>query len=338
MDPAVNVAHHDDIDGIVPPAGRDGFVGHASAWAELNGALQGGRMHHAWLLQGPNGIGKATLAFAFARMLLAQNGDQSAVARQIAQGSHPGLVHLARPQSDRTPGFKTQITVDEVRRLMHFFHTTAGLGWRVAIVDPVDDMNRSAANALLKILEEPPARSVFLVINHMPGRLLPTIRSRCRVLKFAPLAVDDMVPLLRSDVAGVTATEATNAAELSGGSLRTAFQRLVSGGLEVGAEVARLFEAKNPDWAGLVKLSDALTLKGREAAFDLMMQDLFALLAVEAETAAKAGNLAQAERLAAFWAAEDARWREAFAFNLDRKQVVLTFFHGLAAARGHSPA
>ncbi|MET0259003.1 MAG: AAA family ATPase, partial [Methylobacterium sp.] len=189
---------HDDLDDVSPPSATLRLRGRVVEWAELDGAFRSGRMHHAWLLQGPRGIGKASTAFAFARRVLgaqplAETGDSAfeeadPTVRQIAQGSHPNLLHLDRPPVDRGEGFRTQITVDEIRRLNQFFRATAGGGWRVAIVDPADDLNRSAANALLKTLEEPPERSIFLIVNHMPGRLLPTIRSRCRVLRFAPLA------------------------------------------------------------------------------------------------------------------------------------------------------
>ncbi|SHJ38984.1 DNA polymerase-3 subunit delta' [Aureimonas altamirensis DSM 21988] len=325
---------HDDMDGIPPPAAQLDVVGHEAAFGALTQALDGGRMHHAWLLQGPQGIGKATLAFAFARTLLASTGeDPVAVARQVAQGSHPRLIHLSRPLADRGGGFKTQITVDETRRLMHFFHTTAGLGWRVAIVDPADDMNRNAANALLKILEEPPARSLFLIVNHMPGRLLPTIRSRCRVLRLGELQASDIAARLRKEVPDASDDEIAQASAQAMGSMRTGFQNLIGGGGEVNAQVRRLFALSTPDWAGIQALADAVTAKGREASYGVMVRELFRALGAESEAALAAGNLRAAERLAAFWQSEDARWREGEAYNLDRKQMLLTFFTGLSAAR-----
>lgn len=327
-------ARHDDMDGIPPPAAQPKVLGHGAAMAELTKALEDGRMHHAWLLQGPQGIGKATLAFAFARILLAATGeDPVAVARQVAQGSHPGLIHLSRPAADRGGGFKTQITVDEIRRLTHFFHTTAGLGWRIAIVDPADDMNRNAANALLKILEEPPGRSLFLIVNHMPGRLLPTIRSRCRVLRLGELQASEIEIQLRQDVPDASNEEVARAAADAMGSMRTGFQNLIGGGADVNSEVRRLFALSRPDWAGIQALADAVSAKGREAAYGLMVRELFRCLGAESEVALAAGDLPKAERLAAFWQTEDARWREGEAYNLDRKQMLLTFFTGLATAR-----
>ena len=157
--------------------------------------------HHALLLTGPKGIGKATFAFHLAHHLLSHpRGEDapetfgrpdpaSAVARQVASGAHPAVLHLTRPYDERTKKFKSAITVDEVRRVGRFLSLRAhDDSYRVVIVDPADEMNRNAANALLKSLEEPPARAIFLLISHAPGTLLPTIRSRCQVLRFASLS------------------------------------------------------------------------------------------------------------------------------------------------------
>ena len=165
-------ASHDDLDGVPPPAATPTLFGHRSEFAELAAAEAAGRLHHAWLFQGPRGV---------------------PAMRQIALGTYPGLVHVTRPPVEKGTGFRTQITVEGVRKLNRFFQATGSrTSWRIAIIDPADDMNRSAANALLKILEEPPARSVFLIMNHTPGRLLPTIRSRCRTLRFEPLEDADL--------------------------------------------------------------------------------------------------------------------------------------------------
>lgn len=179
--------------------------------------------------------------------------------------------------------------MDEIRRLTHFFHTTAGLGWRVAIVDPADDMNRNAANALLKILEEPPARSLFLIVNHMPGRLLPTIRSRCRVLRLGELQASEIAARLRQDVPDASDDEIAQASAEAMGSMRTGFQNLIGGGGEVNAQVRRLFVLSTPDWAGIQALADAVSAKGREASYGLMVRELFQALAAESEGAGQWG-------------------------------------------------
>lgn len=330
--------HHDDIENVPPPASTLRLLGRGSEWSELTEAFASGRMHHAWLLQGPAGIGKATTAFAFARRIA---GDMpsgvaddlrfdpdSAVVRQIAQAAHPRILHLTRPPVERGEGFKTQITVDEIRRLNHFFQSTSGGAWRVAILDPADDLNRSAANALLKTLEEPPPRSLFLIVNHAAGRILPTIRSRCRVLRFEALPENVVAGILAEVAADDDASERRQAAASSGGAVRTALATLRNGGHEIVEATARLLSLTAPDWTAVHAMTDSLVQKGREAAFGLALEAFAARLAAEAEEALQ-NRPQEAARLAALWQSETARWREAAAYNLDRKQVVLTFFHNL---------
>ena len=190
--------------------------GHVEAENAFLDAYRGSRMPHAWLIGGPRGIGKATLAYRMARFVFAhptppatQNTAQNApgvaqnaaglalspdhpVVRRVAAQGHPDLLALERVEDEKgkVPMF---IPVDMVRRTIGFFGSTAGEGgWRVCIVDSADELNAAGANALLKILEEPPARSLLLVVSHAPGRLLPTIRSRCRRLMLRPLAADDV--------------------------------------------------------------------------------------------------------------------------------------------------
>src|SRR5262249_42605211 len=170
-----------------------------------------GRLHHAWLITGPRGIGKATLAWRFTRFLLAGqqgglfgNSPEDLTVAADASGrtlvdarSHPDLFHLRRSLNPDTGRIRTEISVDDVRGLGEFMHMTPAMGaWRVAIVDAADEMNRNAANAVLKILEEPPPNAVLLIVAHAPGRLLPTIRSRCRRLALQPLRADTVIGLL----------------------------------------------------------------------------------------------------------------------------------------------
>jgi DNA polymerase III subunit delta' len=181
------------------------LLGHDSQFDAMRAAIDGGRMHHAWLLYGPKGVGKGSFAQIVAARLLAEasasppreNGfalDAShSTARLIAAGSHPDLVTLARLENEKTGNLARNITVDQVRTLKTVFSGTPSQGdRRVVVVDAIDDMERGAANALLKSLEEPPASTTFLLVSHAPGRLLPTIRSRCRSLAFARLS-DDVV-------------------------------------------------------------------------------------------------------------------------------------------------
>lgn len=177
------------------------YVGHDAEEQALLDALRGGRMHHAWLLAGAKGLGKATLAYRFARMALGavRSGGrpldvdpEDPIARRVAAQSHPDLFILRRGLNDRGKP-RREITVDEARDLGGFFSLAPSEGgMRVAIIDAVDNLNRNAANAILKTLEEPPARSVLLLVCHAPGAILPTIRSRCRRLALRPVE-DDLV-------------------------------------------------------------------------------------------------------------------------------------------------
>jgi DNA polymerase-3 subunit delta' len=197
------------LEGAVPPARNPHLYGHQAAEEFLARSYRSGKGHHAILIEGPEGIGKATLAFRFANHVLSHPDPatapdhiadpdlNSSVSRQIASGASHNLLHLARPVDEKTGKTKTAITVDEVRRAGHFFSQTSGTGnWRIVIIDPADDLNRNAANAILKILEEPPRRALFLVLSHAPGKLLPTIRSRCQSLRLSPLGDRDLAKAL----------------------------------------------------------------------------------------------------------------------------------------------
>src|ERR1043166_5349755 len=184
------------------------LFGHRDAERALLQAYQSGRIPHAWLIGGAQGIGKATLAYRMARFVLAhrdplaspvqgaetlQVDPSDPVARHIAAGAHGGLLTLERTLNDKGV-MRTVITVDETRETISFFGSTAAVeGWRVCIVDTVDELNANAANALLKILEEPPRQSLFLLVSHAPARVLPTIQSRCRKLPLRPLETADVI-------------------------------------------------------------------------------------------------------------------------------------------------
>src|SRR5437764_2455562 len=197
------------------------LAGHREAEAALLNAYRSGRIPHAWLIGGPQGIGKATLAYRMARFVLAHRNptasdvqdaetlwvDPSApVARHVAAGAHGGLLPLERTLNDRGV-MRTVLTGDETRGTISFFGSTAAIeGWRVCVVDTVDELNPNAANALLKILEEPPQQSLFLLVSHAPARVLATIQSRCRKLRLRPLATDEVIDAAAS-AAGVAPTD-----------------------------------------------------------------------------------------------------------------------------------
>ncbi|MBL0767509.1 DNA polymerase III subunit delta' [Sphingopyxis sp. DHUNG17] len=185
------------------------MIGHGSAEHAFREAWLGGRMHHAWLLAGPQGMGKAAFAHRAARFLVTHGragaggagslddpGDPAA-AKLVDAGNHPELISLARQPKDKSKDLARNITIDQVRQMIRRLHLSLSLGdWRVVIIDAVDDLETDGANALLKTLEEPPAQTLFLLVSHSPGRLLPTIRSRCRIVRFQPVDRDVMVAWL----------------------------------------------------------------------------------------------------------------------------------------------
>ncbi|WBU55875.1 DNA polymerase III subunit delta' [Paracoccus sediminicola] len=237
----------DRVPGAPHPRHAEAAVGHDHAIADFLAAAGAQRLHHAWLITGPRGVGKATLAWAMTRWLLSGGapGDLrlppgDPVARRVAALSEPRL-HLVRRGFDQKTGrLKAEIGVDDIRALLGFFHMSAAEGGRrVAIVDAADQMNGAAANALLKVLEEPPEGGLILLIAHQPARLLPTIRSRCRELRLSPLAPEDMTAVL----AGLGVTEDAEAlSALSGGSVGEALRLAGQEGLKVYRQIIELFE------------------------------------------------------------------------------------------------
>ena len=186
------------------PGGQGWLVGHEAAEATLVAETRAHRLHHAWLIAGPHGIGKATLAFRFARWLLAGRpgtdlaiADTDPVFRRVAAGTHADLLAIGRSFDEKRQRHRTEIVAEDVRPIGDFLRRTAAEGgWRVVILDDADLLNRHAANALLKILEEPPPRAVLVLVSSSPGRLLATIRSRCRLLRLAPLDLSQMMLVL----------------------------------------------------------------------------------------------------------------------------------------------
>lgn len=252
----------DRVPGAPHPREANRVVGHVAALAEFEAAATSDRLHHAWLLTGPRGVGKATLAWAAARWLLAEHPlpgltvpDDDPAARRIRALSEPRLALVRRPWDDKAGRLRAEITVDEVRKLLSFFHMSAAAGGRrVAIVDAADEMNTAAANALLKMLEEPPRGAVMFLIAHQPARLLPTIRSRCRVLRLAPLSPEEM-----GNVLGGVGAEGDPAqlAALSGGSAGEALRLAGQDGLDAYAQIVALMATlPRMDRAAAARLAD----------------------------------------------------------------------------------
>jgi DNA polymerase III subunit delta' len=202
------------------PRFAESVLGHDEEMARFRTAIASGRPHHAWLMTGPRGIGKATLAYKMAQHVLSL-ANAAQTPRWIAARSHPDLFVLERGFNDSKPKrLRQEIVVDDARRMSEFFARTSGSGgWRVAIVDSADELNTEAANALLKLVEEPPARALILLISHRPGRLLRTLRSRCRRLTLTALDEQTVQDVLsRLPMPGIAGEGLAAAARLSGGS------------------------------------------------------------------------------------------------------------------------
>ncbi|QGZ33203.1 DNA polymerase III subunit delta' [Stappia indica] len=340
----------DAIEDVPLPRERDHLIGHREAEAELLSAYRSRRMHHAWILAGPKGIGKATLAFRFARFALAHPDPATAAVaealdcaipanhpdfRKVAAGAHPGLLHLRRPYDPKRKAkdkIKQDLTVDEIRRTVPFFGSTGSEGsWRICIVDAADDMNVNAANALLKVLEEPPKRSLFLVLSHAPGRLLPTIRSRCRMLHLRALSREEVLSGLGElGVADPADRIAARAADLAQGSLRKAIKLAEGDSIDLADNFAKLIAGlPRLDAAAAHDLADQVSRSGADDAWSLF-QDLVAdhLHTRLGETGQ--GSLQRLVRLSEVWEKTSRAAREADAYNLDRKQIVLNTLRDLA--------
>ncbi|GAB3131263.1 DNA polymerase III subunit delta' [Novispirillum itersonii] len=232
--------------GLLPPKENSLLLGHADAEHQVLDAWNAGRMHHAWLITGPRGIGKATFAYRVARFVLSQ-GDgpsglfgppdtldippESPAFRQIAQGAHGDFRVVERQWDEKKKRFRGEIIVDSVRGVGEFLAMTAG-GWKVVLVDAADEMNRNAANAILKVLEEPSKRSLLLLLAHNPARLLPTIRSRCRHLALRPPSEADALTLLARARPDLPRDDAEAMLRLSDGSIGRALELADEGGLQ----------------------------------------------------------------------------------------------------------
>lgn len=296
----------DRIEGAPHPRETALLFGQDDAQRDFLEAYNSNRLHHAWLITGPRGVGKATLAWRIARFLLATPVEQSGglfgdappahetldispehpVAHRILAKSEPGLFPISRSVNEKTGKLRDMIVVDDIRGLTHFLTLSATEGGRrVVIVDAADEMNTNAANALLKMLEEPPALTTMLLISHQPSRLLPTIRSRCRELRLASLSPEAMTAAL--DQAGMGAEASAELTALADGSVGEAIRLTQLGGLAMYQEIVSIFAGlPRPDRTRALKLAEAAATRGADTRFEMLLTMFDTFLARLARTGA----------------------------------------------------
>jgi DNA polymerase-3 subunit delta' len=308
------------------------LTGHEGAEAAFEATRARGRLHHAWLLTGPEGVGKATFAYRAARRLLGAPADAAygvlgsspdhPVSRQIIARSHPDLFVLERV--DENGKVRKVIPVDEARALSEFFSKSpASAPHRVAIVDAADDLNVNAANALLKTLEEPPPHGVLLLVSHSPGRLIATIRSRCRRLAFAPMDLEETAAFVRARE-DVNAEEALRLARMSNGAPGRAWALAKAGAIAID-DAARGLLADLPRLDEGLALSLADRFRGAEGQaqfnllFDRLAERVHGLCAERAEQ-----GIGGLDRWAGAWETLQRLSREVEALNLDRADALFT--------------
>lgn len=309
------------------------LLGHEAARAAFAEGVAAGRVHHAWLLAGPPGIGKATLAFHLARRLLG-GGPEDAVGRRIAAGAHADLLVLERETNDATGKLRREIAVDQVRDMVGFMRLTpAEGGWRVVIVDGAEEMNRNAANALLKVLEEPPQRAVLLLTSDAPGRLLPTIRSRCRRVQLRPLTAGDVAAVLAHVLPELDADERARLGALAEGSPGRAVALAGTGALGLAALVEDVLDAAALPVTRMHEVADK-AVRGEDG-FETFMDLLRAAVSVRVRGAARAGAGLGGRPLAEWfevWQGLGRLQDETVRFNLDKRTAVIAGLELLNAA------
>jgi DNA polymerase III subunit delta' len=339
----------------VHPRETTALFGHREAEQALLNAYRSGRIPHAWLIGGAQGIGKATLAYRMARFVLAhrdaladdvqraetlQIDPSDPVARHVAAGAHGGLLTLERSLNDKGV-MRTVITVDETRETISFFGSTAAVeGWRICVVDTVDELNPNAANALLKVLEEPPRQSLFLLISHAPARILPTIQSRCRKLALRPLATEDVIRAAAQAANRSTDDPAlAEAAAAADGSVARALTLLGGDAIKLHQRTAALLDTlPQVDPRELHALGDALGGSDRVAlAAFIDSIDRWVSQRLRADDANANANLPRLARLAEVWEKINRAARDTEAYNLERKPLVFSVFGLLAEATRQLP-
>ena len=334
---AEDLPEADALPGAPHPRHATSHIGHRAAELELLAAYRDGRLAHAWLIAGKEGIGKATLAWRFARFVLANPDPAAAIVREardlsvardhpaarlLAGLAHPDFALIRREWQAKEKKFVSEISVQTVRLGLQVFQLSAAFGgWRIVIVDSAEDLNRNSANALLKMVEEPPQRSLILVVSHRPGQVLPTIRSRCRRLRLEPLAEDEIVEAVAS--LGPPWSEAAEdkiaaATRRANGSVREALARLAPESDAAGALIDSIVAGlPRPDPRAVARLAEAIGGRAGDEAYRAFHRELYDWLAVYARDLAP--PFGDVEEIGGLWDRIRAAERETDALNLDRK-------------------
>ncbi|WP_455474793.1 DNA polymerase III subunit delta' [Bartonella sp. B30(2025)] len=325
---------YDDIDTILSSSQNNIIFGHEDVRHFLMQMFEKERLHHALLFEGEYGIGKATLAFHFAWNILSsqkshfwQPEPNSIIWRQITQGSHPNFLHISRRFDLKTQKFKANISIDDIRDVIHFLNQTVqNNGWRIVIIDSADDMNRNAANAILKTLEEPPAKTLFIIITHSSGQLLPTIRSRCQQISLQPLRNDEVKQVIThvfSNKNNIDEETVKMIVQKSKGNPRKAALLICHCGFEIIKTIDSLLEKPVYNITIAHHLAQTLSSSTSGIQFQQFCDEILDKIQKVAIMFGEMGNLTLSKKYAQAWQEIHQEIGEIQLLNLDKKQFVI---------------